>query len=90
MSGSTRPLHEPVPSETARLRAELRLELAQLETRMTMWMAIYVMAAIAVGIVWTMAFTLGREAWPWVGFFLLGTALQLYCVWRMGTAVSRS
>ncbi len=55
MSGCTRPLHEPVPSETARLRAELRLELAQLETRMTMWMAIYAMAAIAVGIVWTMA-----------------------------------
>ena len=90
MTGSIRPLHEAAGGETALLRAELRLEIAKLETRMTMWMAIYTIAAIAVGIVWTMAFTLGREAWPWVGFFMLGTAVQLYCVWRMGNAVGRS
>ena len=57
MTASIRPLHEAAGGETALLRAELRLEIARLETRMTMWMAIYTMAAIAVGIVWTMAFT---------------------------------
>jgi len=90
MTGSTRPLPESGGGETARLRAELRLEIARLETRMTMWMAIYAIGAIAVGIVWTMAFTLGGEAWPWVGLFTLGTAAQLYCVWRMGGEFSRS
>ena len=90
MTGSTRPLHEPPGGETACLRAELRLEIARLETRMTMWMTIYAIGAIAVGIVWTLAFTLGGEAWPWVGLFMLGTAGQLYCVWRMGGVFSRS
>ena len=90
MTGSTRPLHETAGSETTLLRAELRLEIAKLETRMTMWMAIFTIGAIAVGIVWTTAFTLGREAWPWVGFFMLGTAAQLYCVWRIGGVFTRS
>lgn len=89
MTGSTRPLPESAGAETARLRAELRLEIAKLETRMTMWMAIFTMAAIAVGIEWTMVFTVGREAWPWVLFFMLGTAVQLYCVWGMGNAIGR-
>jgi uncharacterized membrane protein len=90
MTGFTRPLPESAGAETALLRAELRLEIAKLETRMTMWMGIFTMAAIAVGIVRTMAFTMGREAWPWVGFFMLGMAVQLYCVWRMGNAIGRS
>ena len=90
MPGSTRLLDEPLSVEVARLRSELRLEIAQVETRMTMWMAIFVIGAIAVGVVWTMAFTLGGEAWPWVVWFMLGTAVQLYCVWGLGHAVGGS
>ena len=90
MTSSTRPLHELASGETARLRSELRLEIAQLETRMTMWMAIYAIGAVAVAIVFTMAFTLRGDAWLVVWLFILGTAGQLYCVWRMGHAIGRS
>ena len=69
-------------SDAASLRAELRLELARLETNLTKWMVIFVMGGVAVSIAWTVVFTLGGAAWPGIGLFLLGTVVQLYVVWR--------
>jgi hypothetical protein len=82
MDVSGRPFEETRASDVTSLRAELRLELAQLETSLTKWMAIFVMGGVSVSIAITMAFTLGGAAWPGIGLFLLGTVVQLYVVWR--------
>ena len=83
MQVPSRILEEARISDSASLRAELRLELAQLETRLTKWTALCVIGATAVAIAWTMVFTLRGAAWPGLGLFLLSTAGQLYAVWRM-------
>lgn len=78
-----RPVQEARASESACLRAELRLELARLETRMTKWMVMCALCASAVAIMWTMVFTLHGAGAPALGLFVLGTAGQVYAVSRM-------
>ena len=65
------------------LQAELRLEIARLEKRMTKWTVICAMGATSVALLWTMVVTLHGHAWPALGLFVLGSAGQLYAVSRM-------
>lgn len=62
-----RPVQEARASESACLRTELRLEIAQLEKRMTKWMVVCAICASAVAVVWTMVFTLHGAGAPALG-----------------------
>ena len=83
MDFHSRVVQEASAGESASLRSELRLEIAQIEKRMTKWTVICAMCASAVAVVWTMAFTLHGAGAPALGLFVLGTAGQVYAVWRM-------
>ena len=61
--------------------AELRLQLAKLETRMTQWT--FVCTVLTFSIVAILVVPTLRG--PLLGLFIVGTVVQCVAIWRMGT-----
>ena len=66
--------------------AELRLQMAQLELRVTRWTVVCAILTIAVVIVLVLPTLRG----PALGFFVLGTVIQCVAIWRIGTTTPSS
>lgn len=71
--------HVPVEVRIEQVRAELSVQLVELELRITKWMFVCLILTFAIAAL--LAIPTLRS--PALAMFLAGSAVQMYAVWRM-------